>query len=60
MYRTKHKMGKRDSNQRRTGEVNLVLSVTGFVHVQKFLTDLPNVNRHQLDMLNVKHIENGH
>ena len=46
-----------------TGDISPVRTVAGFVHVQKLLTDLPNINRHKffgMDTPNVMHIENGH
>ena len=46
------KMDKADSNRRRTIEVSPVQSVVGFGHVQKVLTNLPNVNGHETDLPN--------
>ena len=50
---------KMDSNRRRTVDVSLVRFITGFVHAQKLLMVLPNVNRHGTDMPNAKYVENG-
>ena len=54
------KMDRMDSNRRRTIDVNPVQSVADFVYVQKFLTNLPNVNGHGTNTPNVKRIENRH
>ena len=54
------KTDKMDSNWRRTIYISPVQSVTGFEHVQKCLTDFPNVNGHKTDTPNRKQIENGH
>ena len=51
---------KTDSNRRRTIDVSPVRSVTGFVHVIKFLTDLPKISGYRMDTTNAKLIENWH
>ena len=40
--------------------ISPVLSVTSFMHVQKCLTDLPNIISHVTDTPNGKHLEDGH
>ena len=42
---------KTDSNRKRTTDVSLVRSITGFAHVQKVLMDLPNISGHGMDTL---------
>ena len=58
--RAPDKMDKTDSNRRRTVSISLTRSVTGFGHVQKVLTDVPNVNGHGMDTPNDKCIRHGH
>ena len=54
------KRDKMDLSWRRTVDISPMRYVTGLVHVQTFLTDLPNVNGHGTDMPNVKCVVNGH
>ena len=47
-------MNKADSNWKRTVNVCLVRPITGFEHVPKCLTDLPNINTHGMDTDSVR------
>ena len=55
--RVPDKIDKADSNWRRTIDVSPVRSISGLVHVKKWPTLLPNVNRRRTYTPNVNHIE---